>query len=105
MPPKKNAKTAKKTAASAKKAHTAAAKTKKAIGSEKKELIVCVHCEGTGKCAAGVPYDKEHHQAIFREERLTSCGDCLEAAGKSRKAKKMVTCRFCKGTGKVEKPE
>ena len=104
MPPKK---TAKKTASKSKKTRSSDAKTKakKAPETKEKELIECTHCEGTGRCAAGEPYEKDHHQGVFKEERLISCMECLEAAGKSRKAKRMVNCRFCKGTGKVEKPE
>ena len=69
------------------------------------ELVDCTHCDGTGKCAAGQPYDKMHHQGVFARVRLTSCLECLEAAGEHRNSKKLVDCRFCKGTGKVEKPK
>jgi len=67
------------------------------------DLVDCDHCEGTGKCASSKPYDKGYHQGIFKEELLKSCTDCLIAAGKSRNSKKMVNCRFCNGSGKVEK--
>lgn len=70
-----------------------------------KELVDCKHCETTGKCAAGEPYDKGHHQDLFRQVRLTSCVECLEAAGESRNSKKMVVCRVCHGTGKVERTQ
>jgi len=71
--------------------------------SEPKDLVECRHCEGTGKCAAGQPYDKSHHQGIFTNARLTSCVDCLIGAGESHNSKKLVDCRLCHGTGKVEK--
>lgn len=70
-----------------------------------KELVDCSHCDATGICAAGNPYDRDRHQGLFRQDLLTSCHECLEAAGKSRKVKKMVSCRFCNGTGKAEKSE
>jgi hypothetical protein len=68
-----------------------------------KDLVDCGHCDATGKCAAGQPYDKSHHQGIFTKVILTSCQECLIAAGESHNSKKMVDCRFCKGTGKVPK--
>lgn len=68
------------------------------------ELIECDHCEGSGKCAKGTPYDKGHHQGLFADVRLTSCFECLDAAGESRNTKKLIVCRICKGTGKVPKP-
>jgi hypothetical protein len=68
-----------------------------------KDLIECEHCDGTGKCAAGQPYDKSHHQGIFGKLILTSCMDCLVASSESHNSKKMVDCRFCRGTGKVAK--
>ncbi len=92
---------------------TARKKTQKVSDSKKsemvkdiplEELVDCSHCDGTGKCAAGEPYDKMHHQGIFTQKRLTSCFECLEAAGEKRNSKKMVNCRFCNGTGKVKKP-
>jgi hypothetical protein len=69
-----------------------------------KDLIDCEHCDATGKCASGLPYDKSHHQGIFSNARLTSCIECLVAAGESHNSKKLVDCRFCHGTGKMEKP-
>ena len=67
------------------------------------EMVECEHCLGVGKCTTGDVFDKDRHQSIFQEPRLTSCPDCLEAAGKARNSKKIVVCRFCKGTGKVPK--
>ncbi len=67
------------------------------------EPVECSHCEGTGKCGKGQPYDKGHHQGLFADFRLTSCFECLDAAGESRNTKKLVVCRFCLGTGKVSK--
>lgn len=61
----------------------------------------CEHCEGTGKCAAGEPYDKGHHQMFGSRVRLTSCIECLDAAKEHRNSKKLVTCRICGGTGKM----
>ena len=65
-------------------------------------LKECEHCQGVGKCTAGEPYDKGHHQMFGAKVMLTSCMDCLEAAGEHRNSKKIVQCRVCKGTGKVE---
>jgi hypothetical protein len=65
-------------------------------------LKECEHCQGVGKCTAGEPYDKGHHQMFGARIMLTSCFDCLETAGEHRNSKKIVACRFCKGTGKVE---
>ena len=62
----------------------------------------CDHCLGTGKCTAGEPYDKGHHQMFDSKVFLTSCIDCLEAAGEHRNSKKLVKCHFCDGTGKVK---
>ena len=67
------------------------------------EMVECEHCLGVGKCTTGDVFDKDRHQTIFQEPRLTSCPECLEAAGKSRNSKKIVACHFCKGTGKVPK--
>ncbi len=61
----------------------------------------CDHCDGTGKCAAGEPYDKGHHQMFGSQIRLTSCPECLVAGGEHHNSKKLVDCRFCVGTGKV----
>jgi hypothetical protein len=73
------------------------------VSTEPKEMMECPHCQGVGKCTYGDTYDKDHHQGLFQERMLTSCGDCLEGAGKARNSKKIVACRFCKGTGQVEK--
>jgi hypothetical protein len=62
----------------------------------------CEHCDGIGKCTDGEPYDKGHHHLFGSKVMLTSCADCLEAGGEHRNSKKIVACRFCKGTGKVE---
>jgi hypothetical protein len=67
------------------------------------EMVECEHCLGVGRCTTGDVFDKDRHQTIFQEPRLTSCPECLEAAGKSRNSKKIVACRFCKGTGQVPK--
>jgi len=71
---------------------------------EPKEYIECEHCLGVGKCSAGSPFDRGHHQALFREDILTSCQECLMAAGKALNSKKLVACRICSGSGKVAKP-
>jgi hypothetical protein len=67
------------------------------------EMVECSHCQGVGKCTFGDTYDKDRHQSIFQEQILTSCVDCLVAAGKARNSKKIVACRICGGTGQVEK--
>ena len=116
MPAKKTAKKAagktgkiikkiKKTTASAgeKRYAETKSKPKKTAVVKKKNLIDCDNCDGSGRFSAGQPYDKYRHQSIFKEILLISCTDCLLAAGKSRKSKKMVKCRICQGTGKVEK--
>lgn len=101
----KIAKKVKKTTASAgeKRSTETKSKPKKTAVVKKENLIDCVHCDGSGRCSGGQPYDKDRHQSIFKEILLISCTDCLSAAGKSRKSKKMVKCRICQGTGKVEK--
>lgn len=63
--------------------------------------IDCEHCDGTGVCAAGTPYDKSHGQMFGAKVRMTSCVDCLLAAGEHRNSKKLVSCRICEGDGKV----
>jgi hypothetical protein len=116
MPAKKKAalkKIAKKTSAkkaATKKATPKKAAPKKAIPKKVEEpelksevnLKECEHCRGVGKCTAGEPYDRGHHQMFGAKVMLTSCFDCLEAAGEHRNSKKIVKCRICGGTGKVE---
>jgi hypothetical protein len=62
----------------------------------------CEHCDGIGKCTAGEPYDKGHHQMFGAKLMLTSCPICLEATGEHTNSKKLVACSFCKGTGQVK---
>jgi hypothetical protein len=64
--------------------------------------VECEHCLGAGKCTAGEPYDKGHHQMFGAKLILTSCFDCLEAAGEHRNSKKLVACRVCGGSGMVK---
>ena len=61
----------------------------------------CDHCDATGKCAAGEPYDKGHHQMFGSKIRLTSCIECLENAGEHHNSKKLVVCSYCRGLGKI----
>lgn len=63
--------------------------------------INCEHCDATGVCAAGTPYDKSRGQTFGAKIRMTSCTDCLLAAGEHRNSKKLVNCRLCDGDGKV----
>jgi hypothetical protein len=63
--------------------------------------IDCEHCDATGICAAGTPYDKSRGQTFGAKIRMTSCVDCLLAAGEHRNSKKLVDCRLCDGDGKV----
>lgn len=70
-----------------------------------KELVECSHCLGAGKCTAGEIFDRDRHQNLFQQQRLTSCLECLASAGKSRNSKKLVPCRICGGTGRVEKTD
>jgi len=63
--------------------------------------IKCEHCDATGVCAAGTPYDKSHGQTFGAKVLMTSCVECLDAAGEHRNSKKLVTCRICEGDGKV----
>jgi hypothetical protein len=63
--------------------------------------IDCEHCDATGICAAGTPYDKSRGQMFGAKIRMTSCVDCLQAAGEHRNSKKLVNCRECDGDGKV----
>jgi hypothetical protein len=65
------------------------------------DMIECEHCLGAGKCTAGEPYDKGHHQMFGAKLILTSCFDCLEASGEHRNSKKLVGCRVCGGRGRV----
>ena len=67
----------------------------------KKKGIPCEHCDGTGVCAAGSPYDKTHGQMFGAKVRLTSCQECLQAAGEHSNSKKLVDCRICGGDGEV----
>ncbi len=67
----------------------------------KKQGIPCEHCDATGVCAAGTPYDKTHGQMFGAKVRLTSCPECLEAAGEHSNSKKLVNCRICGGDGEV----
>ncbi|UCC79404.1 MAG: hypothetical protein JSW64_14205 [Candidatus Zixiibacteriota bacterium] len=67
----------------------------------KKQGIPCEHCDATGVCAAGTPYDKTHGQMFGAKVRLTSCPDCLLAAGEHTNSKKLVDCRICDGDGEV----
>ena len=75
----------------------------KPVATPKKEMVECPHCLGTGRCTAGDIFDKDRHQGLFQEQLLTSCIECLTAAGKPRNSKKLVVCRICNGTGEVEK--
>jgi hypothetical protein len=78
--------------------------TKKSSAKEETDEIPqeeCEHCEGRGKCSAGEPYDPGHHQSFAPKIRLTSCIECLEAAGEHHNSKKLVVCHVCGGTGKV----
>jgi hypothetical protein len=70
---------------------------------EKKEKqgIPCTHCDATGVCAAGSPYDKTRGQLFGAQVRLTSCPDCLQAAGEHSNSKKLVDCRLCDGDGEI----
>ncbi len=65
-------------------------------------MVECEHCLGAGKCTAGEPYDKGHHQVFGAKLILTSCFDCLEAGGEHRNSKKLVACRVCGGRGLVK---
>jgi len=62
----------------------------------------CEHCDGIGRCTAGEPYDKGHHQMFGAKLMLTSCPVCLEASGEHKNSKKLVGCSFCKGTGQIK---
>jgi hypothetical protein len=74
---------------------------KKEPEKQKKLGIPCEHCDGTGVCAAGTPYDKSHGQMFGAKVRLTSCQECLLAAGEHTNSKKLVDCRICSGDGEV----
>jgi hypothetical protein len=66
------------------------------------DMVECEHCLGAGKCTAGEPYDKGHHQVFGAKLIMTSCFDCLEATGEHRNSKKLVGCRICSGRGLVK---
>lgn len=68
---------------------------------KKKLGIDCDHCDATGICAAGTPYDKSRGQTFGAKVRMTSCVECLEEAGEHKNSKKLVKCRLCDGDGKV----
>jgi hypothetical protein len=107
MPAKKKAVTKKATSkksVSKKTVAKAIAKVPSKVIEEKHDVArkECEHCLGTGKCTAGEPYDKGHHQVFGSKVILTSCVDCLEAAGEHSNSKKLVFCRICGGTGEVE---
>lgn len=68
---------------------------------KEKKGIPCTHCDGTGVCAAGSPYDKSHGQMFGAKVRLTSCQECLAAAGEHSNSKKLVDCRVCDGDGEI----
>lgn len=68
---------------------------------KEKQGIPCTHCDGTGVCAAGSPYDKSHGQMFGAKVRLTSCQECLAAAGEHSNSKKLVNCRICDGDGEI----
>jgi len=68
---------------------------------KEKQGIPCTHCDGTGVCAAGSPYDKTRGQIFGAQVRLTSCPDCLQAAGEHSNSKKLVDCNVCGGDGEV----
>jgi len=68
---------------------------------KEKKGIPCTHCDGTGVCAAGSPYDKSHGQMFGAKVRLTSCQECLAAAGEHSNSKKLVDCRICDGDGEI----
>jgi len=68
---------------------------------KEKQGIPCTHCDGTGVCAAGSPYDKSHGQMFGAKVRLTSCQECLAAAGEHSNSKKLVDCRVCDGDGEI----
>ncbi len=68
---------------------------------KKKLGIDCDHCDATGICAAGTPYDKSRGQTFGAKTRMTSCAECLDIAGEHKNSKKLVKCRLCDGDGKV----
>ncbi len=61
--------------------------------------VPCDHCDATGICAAGEPYDKTHGQAFGTKPRITSCMECLLKTGEHKNSKKLVNCRICGGDG------
>jgi type IV secretory pathway VirB10-like protein len=66
-----------------------------------KQGIPCEHCDTTGVCAAGETYDKSRGMVFGAKTRITSCTDCLLAAGQHKNSKKLVDCRFCDGDGEI----
>jgi hypothetical protein len=68
---------------------------------KEKRGIPCAHCDATGVCAAGDPYDKSRRQIFGAKTRLTSCVACLVKAGQHKNSKKLVDCRLCDGDGMV----
>jgi hypothetical protein len=66
-----------------------------------KKGIPCDHCDATGVCAAGNPYDKTRGQQFGAQVRITSCVECLNEAGEHKNSKKLVNCRFCDGDGEI----
>lgn len=68
---------------------------------KKKLGIDCDHCDATGICAAGNPYDRSRGQTFGAKVRITSCVECLEEAGEHKNSKKLVKCRLCDGDGKI----
>lgn len=66
-----------------------------------KQGISCDHCDATGVCAAGAPYDKSRGQLFGAKTRLTSCVECLHEAGAHKNSKKLIACRLCDGDGEI----
>jgi len=66
-----------------------------------KQGIPCDHCDATGVCAAGSPYDKSRGQLFGAKTRITSCVECLHEAGEHKNSKKLVDCRLCDGDGEI----
>ena len=66
-----------------------------------KKGISCAHCDATGVCAAGDPYDKTRGKIFSAKTRLRSCVECLLANGQHKNSKKLVDCRLCDGDGEI----